>query len=537
MDDKKFNLLEEPWVCVMQENGEVKELSLIDTLIHAHQYRRLSGELPTQDVAVLRLLLAVLQTVVYRYDADGNEDELVETEDAYERWEEIWNEGKLPEKPIREYLAKWKERFYLYDSDRPFYQVPKAVNGTKYTAAKLNGEISESNNKLRLFVNRARNEKKFLSDSEAARWLLYLNGFDDASAKPKQSGLPSPGTGWLGKLGLIYADGNNLFETLMLNLVLVNISDKECWDSPKPVWEAEKVKSAERTEIAVPSNQAELLTVQSRRILLEKEEQGVSGYYVLGGDFFPQKAADMEQMTVWNEYEPKGNAASYCLPRRHSPEKQMWRDFSNLIMSEQGNKTPGVLEWVAWLKTKKKIDEKKIICFKTAFVQYDGKKSAVEDIYGDYLELHTDLLTANGKTLVKIIRDEIKKCEQAANIVNHLIEDLKKAEGNCSGKKNHYGKEEYFYQIDIPFRRWLKGLDPMGESDSDYYENIRNDWRIQAYRIAEKLGMNYVEQAGDKAFVGREIQEKKDGVERKVYYSSSSAFNIFKGLLKKCFEQ
>ena len=28
MDDKKFNLLDEPWICVMKENGEVKELSL-----------------------------------------------------------------------------------------------------------------------------------------------------------------------------------------------------------------------------------------------------------------------------------------------------------------------------------------------------------------------------------------------------------------------------------------------------------------------------------------------------------------------------
>lgn len=120
MDDKKFNLLEEPWVCVMQENGEVKELSLIDALIHAHQYRRLSGELPTQDVAVLRLLLAVLQTVVYRYDADGNEDELVETEDAYERWEEIWNEGKLPEKPIREYLASGRNAFIYTIVTDPF---------------------------------------------------------------------------------------------------------------------------------------------------------------------------------------------------------------------------------------------------------------------------------------------------------------------------------------------------------------------------------------------------------------------------------
>ena len=379
-------------------------------------------------------------------------------------------------------------------------------------------------------------KKKFLSNSEAARWLLYLNGYDDTSAKPKEKGLPSPGTGWLGKLGLIYADGNNLFETLMLNLVLVNISDKECWGSPKPVWEAETVKDAERTEIAVPSNQAELLTVQSRRILLKKEEQGVSGYYVLGGDFFPKEAAYMEQMTVWKRYEPKGNAAPYYQPRRHLPEKQMWRDFSNLVISDQENRTPGVLEWVAWLKDKKMIDKKKIICFKTASVQYGDKDFFVKDVLGDYLEFHTDLLTVNGKILVRIIREEIEKCEKAANIVNHLIEDLKKAAGDCSGEKTQYGKEEYFYQIDIPFRSWLKELDPIGESDSDYYENIRSDWRIQAYRIAEKLGMNYVEQAGDKAFVGREIQEKKDGVERKVYYSSSSAFNIFKWSLKKCFE-
>ena len=143
----------------------------------------------------------------------------------------------------------------------------------------------------------------------------------------------------------------------MLNLVLLNISDKECWDSPKPVWEAETVKGAERTEIAVPSNQAELLTVQSRRILLKKEEQGVSGYYVLGGDFFPKEAAYMEQMTVWKRYEPKGNAAPYYQPRRHLPEKQMWRDFSNLVISDQENRTPGVLEWVAWLKDKKMIDK------------------------------------------------------------------------------------------------------------------------------------------------------------------------------------
>ena len=150
----------------------------------------------------------------------------------------------------------------------------------------------------------------------------------------------------------------------------------------------------------------------------------------------------------------------------------MWRDFSNLVMSDQENRTPGVLRWVAWLKDKKMIDKKNIICFKTASVQYGDKDFFVKDVLGDYLEFHTDLLTVNGKILVRIIREEIEKCEKAANIVNHLIEDLKKAAGDCSGEKTQYGKEEYFYQIDIPFRRWLKELDPIGESDSEYYENI-----------------------------------------------------------------
>ena len=50
----------------------LKEVSLTDALLHAHEYAGLAGELPTQDVAVLRLLLAVLQTVFYRVDPEGN---------------------------------------------------------------------------------------------------------------------------------------------------------------------------------------------------------------------------------------------------------------------------------------------------------------------------------------------------------------------------------------------------------------------------------------------------------------------------------
>lgn len=100
---------------------------------------------------------------------------------------------------------------------------------------------------------------------------MYLNGFDDTSAKPKGKNLPTPGVGWLGKLGLITAVGNNLFETLMLNMVLWP-ENKVLWAEPElPCWELEKPRSAERVQIAMPRNAASLLTLQSRRILLQRE--------------------------------------------------------------------------------------------------------------------------------------------------------------------------------------------------------------------------------------------------------------------------
>ena len=71
-----------------------------------------------------------------------------------------------------------------------------------------------------------------LGFAEAARWLLYINAFDDTSAKPKGKGLPSPGVGWLGRLGLITGVGNNLFETLLLNLVLIKDGNMSFGENP-----------------------------------------------------------------------------------------------------------------------------------------------------------------------------------------------------------------------------------------------------------------------------------------------------------------
>lgn len=236
MTENEFNLLEEPWIRVRTPNCTLKEVSLTDALLHAHEYADLAGELPTQDVAVLRLLLAVLQTIFYRVDVEGTPSPLTDEEEALDRWGQLWEKKQLPEKPILDYLATWRDRFWLFHPERPFYQVAEAQIGTEYGAEKLNGEISESENKCRLFQSYGGAEKDSLTYSQAARWLLYLNGFDDTSSKPKGKGLPSVGAGWLGKIGLFLARGSTLAETLLLNLVLLK-NGQELWSPPCPYWE------------------------------------------------------------------------------------------------------------------------------------------------------------------------------------------------------------------------------------------------------------------------------------------------------------
>ena len=77
MKEIEFNLLTEPWIRVRLRDNTVREVSLTEALVSAQDYADLAGEMPTQNAAVLRLLLAVLFTVFSFIQAQG--DNLYET--------------------------------------------------------------------------------------------------------------------------------------------------------------------------------------------------------------------------------------------------------------------------------------------------------------------------------------------------------------------------------------------------------------------------------------------------------------------------
>lgn len=539
MKDIEFNLLDEKWILVRKSDCTVDELSLTDALLKSHEYVELAGELPTQNVSILRLMLAVLHTVFSRYSPQGEPSPLYDSDDAEYRWKELWNAGRLPEKPIRDYLASVHDRFWLFHPDRPFYQTEAAKIGTEYTASKLNGAVSESGNKIRLFCGCTGVQKSELSYSEAARWLLYVNNYDDTSSKPKGKNLPSPGAGWLGKLGLITIWGNNLFETLVYNLILLNHKRNfsEVWGPECPAWEPDVPNTAERAEIPMPDNLSELYTLQSRRLWLNRDDnEKVIGYNLLGGDFFEKVDAFIEPMTVWSKVKGNERAGEKFQPRRHDSSVQMWREFSYAFETAEGSHIPGVVLWTKYIKQMLP-KSRKLISFSIASVQYGDKDFFVNDVFSDSLTFHTDLLTEIGEHWRAKITDEIKKCDESAAALRFLAKDIELAAGSAEDtvlKRAvvERAREQYYYEIDLPFRNWLERIDPNWEIVSEQEEQALREWHETAKRIALRIGQELVESAGTAAIVGRAVKDKND---KERYYSAPDAYRYFKVKLNEIY--
>lgn len=539
MKEIEFNLLDEKWILVRKSDCTVDELSLTDALLKSHEYVELAGELPTQNVSILRLMLAVLHTVFSRYSPQGEPSPLYDSDDAEYRWKELWNAGRLPEKPIRDYLASVHDRFWLFHPDRPFYQTEAAKIGTEYTASKLNGAVSESGNKIRLFCGCTGVQKSELSYSEAARWLLYVNNYDDTSSKPKGKNLPSPGAGWLGKLGLITIRGNNLFETLVYNLILLNHKRNfsEVWGPECPAWEPDVPNTAERAEIPMPDNLSELYTLQSRRLWLNRDDnEKVIGYNLLGGDFFEKVDAFIEPMTVWSKVKGNERAGEKFQPRRHDSSVQMWREFSYAFETAAGNHIPGVVLWTKYIKQMLP-ESRKLISFSIASVQYGDKDFFVNDVFSDSLTFHTDLITEIGEHWRAKITEEIKKCDESAAALRFLAKDIELAAGSAEDtvlKRAvvERAREQYYYEIDLPFRNWLERIDPNWEIVSEQEEQALREWHETAKRIALRIGQELVESAGTAAIVGRAVKDKND---KERYYSAPDAYRYFKVKLNEIY--
>ncbi len=540
MNEQEFNLIDEPWIRMMKENCDVLEVSLMEAIVNAHKYKSISGELATQDVAIMRVILAVLHTIISRYNSNGEYEVLECNKKAtLKRWKDFWNQGYFPENAVKKYFEQWHDRFWLFHPERPFGQVAGLNKGTDYDSPKLNGEISESGNKIRLFSSYSGKEKTSMTYSQAARWLLYLNAYDDTSAKPTKDGkdkaggsLPSPGAGWLGKLGLVYITGNNFFETLMLNLVMINENNVQ--NEQRPSWENEKVTDAERVKIVMPDNLAELYTIQSRKLLLNRDNDTVVGYKLLGGDFFDKENAFFEPMTVWRF--PKKDGEDYT-PKRHDSSRQMWREFSVMYTEENKNRRAGVINWYGILLGNNCIPKTYLMKTSIASVEYGDKDFFVKNVFFDTLMMHSEILLEIGNDWRDTIQKEIKHCDKVACSIGEFAQNLYIASGGDNSPKNktyitlyEKAKEQIYYQLDVPFREWLISIDP--DIIGDGRQELINRWHDKVRKIAFRYADELINDVSESAFIGHTIKNDK----KSEIYSAPKARNILNSKIKNIYE-
>ena len=90
---KEFNLISEPWIKVLDNACCIQEISVKDCLLNAHMFKGLSGETKAQDLAIMRLLIAILYSVFTRINPDNEMEAIEDVNSALDRWEEIWDKS------------------------------------------------------------------------------------------------------------------------------------------------------------------------------------------------------------------------------------------------------------------------------------------------------------------------------------------------------------------------------------------------------------------------------------------------------------
>lgn len=525
-----FNLLDEPWISVMSRDGRQKDVSLKEVFAHAQDYRRLAGDMETQNFAMLRFLLAVIQTVFSRFDSNGepyscikldermkqindiDEDDAEDYADDREAcWEDLWKKGAFP-KIVDQYLEKWRDHFYLYDDKFPFYQVTEKemkelLPGKKPTEMKgrnINRLISESNNKTALFSPVTDHEEKKASpkddmtSAELARWLIMLQGYvgvaDKASLVQKDQ---KPSKGWIYDIGGLYAEGSNLFETLMLNFIPVHPEFPYECTAQCPCWEYSGKETAEKLiRGKTVDNLASLYTNWSRAISLDPEQEKSPEKHVeivkLPGILHQDNF--LEPMTIWH-FNKTGDNKDHYTPLKHKPEQAVWRNFGLITLqssNQSHQKKPGI---ISILDRHGSIIGNKFITIHAVSMQDDGGATSwvpVDEVT-DELSMN-DLVISDESSYGWIVRIN-EAVETTRQVVDRYwrfmlnIANIRGMDPKKNGKAFADSEKEDFYQsLNNPFRNWLADIQPDDSKDHQiltWYKELKKIARDEAEKILQ----------------------------------------------------
>ena len=516
-----FDLTARPWIPVQRLDGQETELSLTEVFAQAADIRRLVGDVPTQDFALLRLLLAILHDVV-----DGPRE--------VEDWEELWEDG-IPADRVRHYLTEHRDRFDLLHPITPFFQVADLRTG-KGGHSSLDPIVADVPNGSRFFSMRAHGAER-MAFAEAARWVVHAHAYDTSGIKSGAVGDPRlkggkvypQGVGWAGNLGGVYVEGDDLQQTLLLNLIPFDIGNLRIdADRDAPAWRHPQGTAEPLTgvEAAVrPYGLRDLYTWQSRRIRLHHDGEQVHGVLLAYGD--PLTARNKhrhEPMTAWRRspaQEKKLRESEVYLPREHDPSRSAWRGLGALVAGydrygEQRHEAaklvrPRVLDWLSQLThVHHVLDKDFLVRARLVGAIYGTQQSVIDEIVDDAVAMPVVLLHDLDNILTRTAIDAVTDAEEAVTVLGDLATALAEASGAEGEGPRAKARDRGFAELDEPFRKWLRDLRP--SENPLYPTEQRRRWQLTVHQVVSWLGDELMDTAGEAAWTGRVVSTKKGSV-------------------------
>jgi len=502
-----FNLIDEPWIAVLDRDGHVVELSLSEVFARAESLEQIVGEVPTQQFAILRLLLAIL------HRATGGPKDLT-------AWVALSQDWTLAARLATDYLERFHERFDLRHPSEPFFQVAD-LRTEKGEVSGLEKLIADVPNGSPYFTTRLGRGLARIGWAEAARWLVHVQAFDPSGIRSGAVGDPRVnggkgypiGPAWAGQLGGISLVGEHLAETLVLNLVVPDMVDIETSAGDLPPWErAHLDQCADESHGGEPRGLVDLYTWQSRRVRLSGDDDGVTGVLIAQGDrAAPQNRQVFEPMSAWRFSEPqtKKSGVPTYMPRSHSAERQFWRGLEALIPHSEKDSSgagaprslqPKVVQWAARVRERTDLLAP-VVRLRATGVEYGPQNSTFAEIIDDELVLPADVL--DDDALAHCAIDAVDSAEAGVRALVQLARNVARASGGSTEDEGpgNRARERAYAELDVQFRAWLVGL----SSEADR-RDMSAVWHGRVRDLLYRLSRQIISEAGPAAWVGRSVQ-------------------------------
>lgn len=503
--NESFDLMGKPWIKVFNsKSDQQEEVSLKKFFQNANQYLQLSGETRTQDFAVLRFLLSIL-TRVY-----------AENQENVDIWQELYKKRQFDHK-LFDYLDKYENKFDLF-GDYPFYQVTKDIynqnvepkkrieKGKGTVAIKqINRTVSESNNSPSIFSPKSENLKNSIDYSELARWIITYQNYTGVTDKTKilTKEKFSVSSGWAYGLNSFYAKGKDLFETLMLNLIL----DGKDEGKQKPYWEFDIQDYLDRRKKAiVPDNLSELYTLWSRMLHIEWKDSSPVIFTAGLPKISNENKFDLEPMTTWR-IDKKGNYHP-AVKGKNNLNVAMWRNFGDYVeipdSTRKGQQEPRLMSWLRKLDTEEIFDIDNDLNLVAVSLVSDGNATS----QSPFAEINDDI-----RVKIRVVFDrnpEVaerwpKKVEDMVELSQEIGKDFWIFANNIStliglNDKSFANKEtaRFYDDLNEPFVNWLESIKP-----DDRRPRKQKEWRNNLNTIANLEAKKLISNLPDSAFLGR----------------------------------